>query len=324
MLFGMRTGRKGPAFLCHLHGRAGNAGLGDLDHQRQQLDADPRRVLRSTARASSFRHGSWAADHLQPQLSLSARPYGHRRLSHHRVDRRRRRRPGICSRSRRIRYARLMFSMAMWMAALVAPLQILAGDQQGLNTLAHQPAKVLAMEGDFDLQSRRRAAGPVRPAGPDRGRVGASWRLEIPKLGSLILEHDPNSAAARPQGLSRADDWPPVAIVFWSFRIMVGLGLLMLALGLCEPRSPAHSRTALRLAAACTGPRWRWRRPASSPSSPAGSPPRSGASPRRFMACCAPPIRSRRSPHRRSHRRLPASSWSISSCSLPGSVMCCG
>ena len=59
--------------------------------------------------------------------------------------------------------ARIMFSMAMWMLALVAPIQIIAGDMHGLNTLEHQPAKIAAMEGHFETQ-RGRAAHPVRLA----------------------------------------------------------------------------------------------------------------------------------------------------------------
>ena len=85
-----------------------------------------------------------------------------------------------------------MFSMAMWMAALVAPIQILAGDAHGLNTLEHQPAKVLAMEGDYRCRARRRAADPVRPARATTRRACAT-RSRSRKLGSLILKHDPNA-----------------------------------------------------------------------------------------------------------------------------------
>jgi cytochrome d ubiquinol oxidase subunit I len=126
-------------------------------------------------------------------------------------------------------HARVMFSMAMWMAAVVAPVQILAGDTQGLNTLEYQPVKVLAMEGDFDPSP---SGAPLVLFGlPSNEDEVVHDRIEIPKLGSLILEHD----ASKPlRGLKDfpIDRWPPVPIVFWSFRIMVGLGLAMLTLGL--------------------------------------------------------------------------------------------
>ena len=135
--------------------------------------------------------------------------------------------------------------MAMWMLALVAPVQIVVGDLHGLNTLEHQPAKVMAMEGHFGA-IRRRAAAPVRHS--RRARQNGPLRGRDPEVASLILKHDLD-APLRGSTRSRADDRPPVEIVFWSFRIMVGLGLLMLGLGLLEPvrRWP---RAALRLALA--------------------------------------------------------------------------
>jgi cytochrome d ubiquinol oxidase subunit I len=125
--------------------------------------------------------------------------------------------------------ARTMFSMAMWMAALVTPVQIFAGDAHGLNTLEHQPVKVMAMEGHFE--SHPDGAPLILFGWPDQqeGRVKAS--IEIPKASSLILKHDPNAALAGLDTVPR-ENWPNVAIVFWSFRIMVGLGFLMLGLGL--------------------------------------------------------------------------------------------
>ncbi len=125
--------------------------------------------------------------------------------------------------------ARVMFSMAMWMAAIVAPIQIFAGDQHGLNTLAHQPAKVMAMEGHF--QSHPQGAPLILFGLPNQKEQRVDYAVEVPKLSSLILKHDLNAPLA---GLDTvpADRQPPVAIVFWSFRVMVGLGFLMLALGL--------------------------------------------------------------------------------------------
>jgi cytochrome d ubiquinol oxidase subunit I len=123
--------------------------------------------------------------------------------------------------------ARTMFSMAMGMIAVVAPLQILAGDQQGLNTLEHQPVKVMAMEGHF--KSHPDGAPLVLLGWPDQAAGEMLYSIEIPKASSLILKHALDAPLA---GLDSVDrkDWPPVAIVFWSFRIMVGMGLLMLAL----------------------------------------------------------------------------------------------
>ncbi|SFS77105.1 cytochrome ubiquinol oxidase subunit I [Methylobacterium sp. yr668] len=124
--------------------------------------------------------------------------------------------------------ARTMFSMAMWMAALVAPVQILAGDAHGLNTLEHQPAKVMAMEGHF--QSHPDGAPLVLFGLPDQEAGTVRYAVEIPKLSSLVLKHALDAPLKGLDSLPRSE-WPPVPIVFWSFRIMVGLGMLMLLLG---------------------------------------------------------------------------------------------
>jgi cytochrome d ubiquinol oxidase subunit I len=124
--------------------------------------------------------------------------------------------------------SRIMFSMAMWMAALVAPLQIVAGDLHGLNTLAYQPAKVAAMEGHFET----RAGAPLLLFGlPDMQEQRTNYAVEIPKLGSLILTHDWNGTV---QGLK---EWPPAEqpnapLLFWSFRVMVGCGIAMVLTGI--------------------------------------------------------------------------------------------
>ena len=123
--------------------------------------------------------------------------------------------------------SRIMFSMAMWMAALVAPLQIVAGDLHGLNTFEHQPAKIAAMEGHFETQ----AGAPLLLFGlPDMREERTRYAVEIPKLGSLILTHDWNGTV---RGLK---EWPPAerpnaALLFWSFRVMVGLGVAMVLTG---------------------------------------------------------------------------------------------
>ena len=122
---------------------------------------------------------------------------------------------------------RVMFSMAMGMITVVAPLQILAGDQHGLNTLEHQPVKVMAMEGHF--KSYPDGAPLVLFGWPDEAAGKNLFAVEIPKASSLILKH---SWDAPLKGLDTVDrkDWPPVPVVFWAFRIMVGMGMLMLAL----------------------------------------------------------------------------------------------
>jgi len=135
--------------------------------------------------------------------------------------------------------ARTMFSMAMWMAALVAPIQILAGDAHGLNTLEHQPAKVLAMEGDYRPSPD---GAPLILFGlPSNAEARVRYEVAIPKLGSLILKHDPNAALPGLADFPR-DKWPPAPIIFWSFRIMVGLGLAMLGLGLWSLVARARGR----------------------------------------------------------------------------------
>jgi cytochrome d ubiquinol oxidase subunit I len=124
---------------------------------------------------------------------------------------------------------RRMFSMAMWMIAVTAPLQIVLGDLHGLNTLEYQPQKVMAMEGHYKSYPE---GAPLYLFGiPDDKEQKLKYAIGIPKVSSLILKHDPNAPM---KGLDTIadDDQPPVAIVFWSFRIMVGIGFLMLFVGI--------------------------------------------------------------------------------------------
>jgi len=125
--------------------------------------------------------------------------------------------------------ARRMFSMAMWMAAVVTPIQIFAGDLHGLNTLKHQPAKVMAMEGHFE--SHPDGAPLILFGIVDARNKEIDYALEIPNMSSLILKHHWNAPL---DGLDTVPDneEPPVAIVFYSFRIMVALGFAMLGLGI--------------------------------------------------------------------------------------------
>ena len=131
-------------------------------------------------------------------------------------------------RRRHVQHARVMFGMAMIMAVFVAPLQLVLGDMHGLNTLKHQPAKVSAMEGLWDTE---KGAPLVLFGWPDQDEETTQYSLEIPKLSSLILTHDLDGEV---KGLKEwpPDERPPVAWVFWSFRVMVGMGMLMIATGL--------------------------------------------------------------------------------------------
>src|SRR6202163_2812770 len=124
---------------------------------------------------------------------------------------------------------RVMFSMAMWMATLVAPIQIFAGDQHGLNTLEHQPAKVMAMEGHY--QSYPDGAPLVLFGLPDQAAGKVKYSIEVPKLSSLVLKHSLDAPLAGLDTVPR-ENWPPVPVIFWTFRIMVGIGFLILGLGL--------------------------------------------------------------------------------------------
>ncbi len=112
----------------------------------------------------------------------------------------------------------------VWLAALVIPLQIFVGDLHGLNTLEHQPAKVAAMEGLWETTD---GAPLVLFALPDAESRSNRFALEIPQLASLILTHELDGTV---QGIDAFPDaHPPVAPVFWSFRIMVATGFAMLA-----------------------------------------------------------------------------------------------
>ncbi|MCB1738768.1 MAG: cytochrome ubiquinol oxidase subunit I [Gammaproteobacteria bacterium] len=124
--------------------------------------------------------------------------------------------------------ARIMFAMAVLMTAVVAPLQLVVGDLHGLNTQRHQPAKIAAMEGHFETRS----GAPLYLFGwPDMDAARTRAAIAVPKLGSLILKHDVDATVTGLDAFPR-DEWPNVPLLFWAFRVMVGLGLLMIAYGL--------------------------------------------------------------------------------------------
>ncbi len=125
---------------------------------------------------------------------------------------------------------RIMFSMALWMIAIATPLQIFLGDQHGLNTLEYQPAKIAAIEGHWENKTGE-ATPLVLFALPSMAAEKNYFQVEVPHLGSLILTHTWNRQIPALKDFS-PQDRPNVPIVFWTFRIMVGLGLLMLALGM--------------------------------------------------------------------------------------------
>lgn len=124
---------------------------------------------------------------------------------------------------------RKMLSMAMWMALIVSPIQALIGDMHGLNTLKYQPAKIAAIEGHW-----RNPPGEPTPlilfGIPDMEQETTHYALEIPALGSLILTHSLDKQVPALTDFPKADR-PNSTIVFWSFRIMAGLGMLMILLG---------------------------------------------------------------------------------------------
>jgi cytochrome d ubiquinol oxidase subunit I len=118
--------------------------------------------------------------------------------------------------------------MALWMVLATAPIQAVAGDLHGLNTLEYQPAKIAALEGHWETQ---RGAPLILLGMPDMAAETTHVLLEIPRLGSLVLAHEWDGEI---KGLKA---WPPEErpnspLIFWTFRIMVGLGLAMIGYAL--------------------------------------------------------------------------------------------
>jgi cytochrome bd ubiquinol oxidase subunit I len=124
--------------------------------------------------------------------------------------------------------ARTMFSMALWMATLAAPAQIVVGDLHGLNTFAYQPAKIAAMEGDFETE---RDAPEILFGIPNMKEQRTDYEIAMPYLGSLILTHSLDGEVLGLKHWPRADQ-PYSPLIFFTFRIMVGLGFLMAGIGL--------------------------------------------------------------------------------------------
>jgi len=127
-------------------------------------------------------------------------------------------------RKREVEANRRALSMSLWLILILAPTQAVVGDFHGLNTLEHQPMKVAAMEGNWETS---RHVPLLLFAIPDQENQTNHFEVGIPSLASLILTHEWDGEVP---GLNEVavDEQPPVAIVFWSFRVMVGLGMLMI------------------------------------------------------------------------------------------------
>lgn len=127
---------------------------------------------------------------------------------------------------RRDALVKTSFSMAMWLILVLAPLQMFVGDLHGLNTLEHQPAKLAAIEGHWE--TNKDEGMPLYLFGiPDMQAEETKYAIGIPNLGSLIMTHSLNGEV---KGLKEfaPEDRPNSLVVFWSFRIMVGMGVLMI------------------------------------------------------------------------------------------------
>jgi cytochrome d ubiquinol oxidase subunit I len=124
--------------------------------------------------------------------------------------------------------ARKAFSMAMWAVLVLAPLQMVLGDAHGLNTREHQPTKLAAMEGLWESGS---GVAATIIAWPDMTAERNLFAIEIPHLGSVYLTHSWDGYVQGLKAVS-AEDRPYVPIVFFAFRIMVGIGLILLGLAL--------------------------------------------------------------------------------------------
>jgi cytochrome d ubiquinol oxidase subunit I len=127
-------------------------------------------------------------------------------------------------RGRRDTGVRTMFSMALWLLLALAPLQILVGDAHGLNTRRYQPIKIAAIEGLWDTEQGGTAFNLFGI--PDMAAETTRYRVAIPHLGSLILTHSWDGAVVGLKSVPPADR-PNSTLIFWTFRIMVGLGIVI-------------------------------------------------------------------------------------------------
>ncbi|WP_369925957.1 cytochrome ubiquinol oxidase subunit I [Xanthomonas sp. NCPPB 2632] len=128
-------------------------------------------------------------------------------------------------RGRQDQAIRTSFSMALWLLLLVVPLQIVAGDAHGLNTREHQPAKIAAIEGLWDTEKGGTSLNLF--GWPDMAREETRYAVRVPHLGSLILTHSWDGEVQGLRSFPKADR-PNSPLVFWTFRTMVAMGLLLL------------------------------------------------------------------------------------------------
>ncbi|MFO7993598.1 MAG: cytochrome ubiquinol oxidase subunit I [Marinobacter sp.] len=131
-------------------------------------------------------------------------------------------------RGREVEANRKALSMCLWLLLFIAPAQLVVGDFHGLNTMEHQPMKVAAMEGNWETS---RNVPLLLFALPDQENQTNRFEVGIPSLASFVLTHEWDGEVP---GLNEVavEEQPPVAIVFWSFRVMVGLGILMILFSL--------------------------------------------------------------------------------------------
>ncbi len=188
-------------------------------------------------------------------------------------------------RGRHVAESKVMIAMGLMLAAVLVPAQALIGDLHGLNTLAHQPAKVAAMEGFWDTRAGQPA---VLFAVPDAAAEANHVEVSIPKLGSFYLTHDWDGTVRGLKDFPK-DERPPVALVFYGFRIMIGMWAIMLALTLWAGWLAWRKRLFGRRRSCA--PRLGRSPRATSRSRPGGSRPRSAASRTSSTATCGPRTR---------------------------------
>jgi cytochrome d ubiquinol oxidase subunit I len=129
---------------------------------------------------------------------------------------------------RHVPEARIMLGMAVLMAALVAPMQLVLGDLHGKNTLIHQPAKIAAIEGNWEHTTH----APLYLFGiPNSKQERMDYGVTIPGGASWILTGRTEGAIPNLKAFA-PEDRPPVPVIFWSFRVMVGIGILMILMGI--------------------------------------------------------------------------------------------
>lgn len=137
---------------------------------------------------------------------------------------------GVCGfylwRRQHLDFAKTGLSIAMWLALVLVPLQLVLGDMHGRNTLEYQPIKVAAMEGDWET---RQGQPLVLFAWPDETTERNDYTLEIPKLGSEILTHDWNGKVEGLKAVAPSER-PPVPYVFFAFRLMIGIWVVLFAI----------------------------------------------------------------------------------------------